>query len=370
MFNISAGTSKPITGYRNMPMVPRVLFGSGSFNQLENILEAVRQIDGSGVVFLIDDIFKNTPFLNRIPVKSGDLKLLISAEKEPKTTQVDTLVLDLKEKFPSGISAIVGIGGGTLLDLAKAVAVMFNNPGGSANFQGWDLVQHPGVYHVGIPTLSGTGAEVSRTAVLLGPERKLGINSDFIVFDQVVLDPDLTEGVPKDQWFYTGMDCFIHCVESLNGTYLNTFSESYGEKALELCKSVFLEDLEPSDAREKLMMASWHGGMSIAYSQVGVAHALSYGLSYVLGVPHGLGNCLVFKHLQDFYPEGVQLFHQMLERHHIELPRGLCVSLSEADMNTMVQVALSLTPLWENALGTDWNRKISPEAIKNLYLKI
>ena len=370
MNNAAATTNISVTGYKNMPMVPRVLFGSGCFSQLALILEPVRKTVGSGVVFLIDDIFKNTPLLDRIPLRKGDHRLLISAQKEPKTSQVDMLVLKLHEEFPSGISAVVGIGGGTLLDLAKAVAVMLNNPGSSADFQGWDLVDHPGVYHVGIPTLSGTGAEVSRTAVLLGPERKLGINSDFIVFDQVLLDPDLTQGAPKDQWFYTGMDCFIHCVESLNGTYLNTFSQSYGEKALELCKAVFLEDLEPSDAREKLMMASWHGGMSIAYSQVGVAHALSYGLSYVLGTPHGLGNCLVFQHLQAFYPDGVRMFYQMLKRHKIELPQDICSQLSDTEMATMVQVALSLTPLWENALGKDWQQKIGPEAVRDLYLNI
>ena len=110
-----------------------------------------------------------------------------------------------------------------------------------------------------------------------------------------MLDADLVASVPKDQYFYTGMDCFIHCVESLNGTYLNTFSESYGEKAYDLCKEIFLSDaLSQEESRAKLMMASWHGGMSIAYSQVGVAHAMSYGLSYVLGTKHGVGNCIVF----------------------------------------------------------------------------
>ena len=57
-------------------------------------------------------------------------------------------------------------------------------------------------------------AEVSRTAVLTRPQRKLGINSDFTTFDQVILDPDLLNTVPKEQWFYTGMDCYIHCIES------------------------------------------------------------------------------------------------------------------------------------------------------------
>jgi 3-deoxy-alpha-D-manno-octulosonate 8-oxidase len=256
------------------------------------------------------------------------------------------------------------------MDLAKAVSVMFNNSGSSSDYQGWDLVGNKGLYHIGIPTLSGTGAEISRTAVLSGPERKLGINSDFVVFDQVILDPELTAGVPKEQWFYTGMDCYIHCVESLSGTFLNAFSQSFGEKALELCKEVFLRNLDPVESSEKLMMASWHGGMSIAYSQVGVAHALSYGLSFVLGTPHGLGNCLVFKELKDYYPEGVEVFYQMMDRHGIELPKGIGKQLTTSQLEVMTKVALSLHPLWENALGTDWREKIGPEVVMELYRKI
>src|SRR5690606_808504 len=115
------------------------------------------------------------------------------------------------------------------------------------------------IYHVGVPTISGTGSEVSRTTVLTGPEKKLGINSDYTPFDQVVLDPELTIGVPKNQWFYTGMDCFIHCVESLNGTYLNAFSQSYGEKAYDLCKEIFYDNSGTAEElQDKLMMTSWH----------------------------------------------------------------------------------------------------------------
>jgi 3-deoxy-alpha-D-manno-octulosonate 8-oxidase len=184
------------------------------------------------------------------------------------------------------------------------------------------------------------------------------------------MDPDLTKGVPKEHWFYTGMDCFIHCIESLNGTFLNAFSQSYGEKALELCKEVYLEDLQEDEARNKLMMASWHGGMSIAYSQVGVAHAMSYGLSYLLGIRHGIGNCLVFQHLKEFYPEGVELFTEMKEKHNIQLPQGICSGLTNNDFDIMVNVALGLVPLWENALGKEWQRLISPEKLKSIYKKI
>jgi len=358
------------TKHRNFPQVPKVVFGKGSFDQLGEILLPHRKHSDAPFIFLVDDVFKKTELAERVPLIFNDELIFVSADEEPKTKQVDELVGMILRKYTSLPSGIVGIGGGTMLDLAKAVSLLLTNKGSAADYQGWDLVQKSSVYHVGIPTISGTGAEVSRTTVLLGPDKKLGINSDYTVFDQVILDPDLSVGVPKDQWFYTGMDCYIHCIESLNGTYLNAFSKSYGEMALELCKEVYLGDLSASESREKLMMASWHGGMSIAYSQVGVAHAMSYGLSYLLGIKHGIGNCLVFQHLDEFYKDGVELFDKMRQKHQIELPKGICKDLTEDDFDTMVCVALKMEPLWENALGENWKDTITPEKLKSIYRKI
>ena len=355
--------------YKNFPMVPRVIFGRGSFNQLEEIISPKRRNSDAPFIFLVDDVFKGNAWLtSRIPLAYDDKLHFISTEEEPKTSQVDelvnTIILDHKER-PSGI---IGIGGGSILDLAKAVSIMLTNDGSSADYQGWDLVKNPAIYHVGIPTISGTGAEVSRTTILTGPKLKLGINSDYTPFDQVILDPELTKDVPKEQWFYTGMDCYIHCIESLNGSYINAFSQSYGEKAYTLCEEIFVDDkLSKQESQDKLMMASWHGGMSIAYSQVGVAHAMSYGLSYLLGIKHGVGNCIVFDHLEDYYPEGVRLFKQMKQKHDINLPQGVCADLSDRDFDTMIDVALSLEPLWENAIGKNWKAKITRDKLKSLY---
>lgn len=167
------------------------------------------------------------------------------------------------------------------------------------------------------------------------------------------------------------MDCFIHCVESLNGTFLNEFSKSYGEKAYELCKQIFLNgDLSDEESRGKLMMASWHGGMSIAYSQVGVAHAMSYGLSYVLGTKHGVGNCIVFDHLEEFYPEDVKLFKEMKQKHGIEIPQGICSKLTDVQMETMINVSLGMVPLWENALGHQWESIMTREKLRSMYQKM
>ena len=357
--------------FRNFPMVPKVVFGEGSFDQLASILASQRK-EKSPFIFLVDDVFENNEdFLDRINLRFNDKMIFISTEEEPKTSQVDSLVRDIKMEFSNIPSGIIGIGGGTVMDLAKAVSIMLLNPGSAADYQGWDLVNEKAVYHVGIPTISGTGAEVSRTTVLTGPVRKLGINSDFTPFDQVILDPELTQGVPKNQWFFTGMDCFIHCVESLNGTFLNAFSQSYGEKAYDLCLEIFLGDSLPEDeARAKLMMASWHGGMSIAYSQVGVAHALSYGLGYVLGTKHGVGNCIAFQYLDEFYPKDVALFSEMVQKHEIEIPQNVCKNLSDEQMDVMINVAMGMVPLWENALGTDWEKIITIDKLKELYKKM
>lgn len=306
----------------------------------------------------------------RVPLRGKDQLIFADVTYEPKTTQVDALANQLKEKFGT-VSGIIGIGGGSVMDLAKAVSLMMNNPGSSADYQGWDLVKHAGVYKVGIPTLSGTGAEVSRTTVLTGPTRKLGMNSDFTPFDQIVLDPELTKDAPANQRFYTGMDCYIHCIESLEGTYLNEFSKSYGEKALQLCQDIYVKRSgwdETCD--DKLMMASYAGGMSIAYSQVGVAHAVSYGLSYLLGTKHGIGNCIVMNHLEEYYPAGVKEFKYMVEKNQIDIPAGICKGLTDEQFDAMINVSLGMKPLWENALGKDWEKQMTRDKLRALYEKL
>lgn len=358
--------------FRNFKTVERIVFGRGCFNQLEDILSGQRTADRPVVAFLVDDVFINHPLKDRLPLHDQDLLIWVNVDDEPKTKYVDQLTsqvrqaLDAKKMdLPSGV---IGIGGGSTMDLSKAVSLMLTNEGSSADYQGWDLIRNPAVYHAAVPTLSGTGAEVSRTTVLTGPDKKLGINSDYTVFDQIVLDPELIADAPKEQRFYTGMDCYIHCVESLTGTYLNAFSQAYGEKSMELCRKVFLEGGPESD--DQLMMASFFGGMSIAYSQVGVCHALSYGLSFVLGIHHGIGNSIAFDYLEAFYPEGVAEFRQMLEREQITLPRGVVANATDAQVEKMVDVALILVPLWENALGKDWARIMTRERIRDLYRKM
>ena len=97
---------------------------------------------------------------------------------------------------------------------------------------------------------------------------------------------------------------------------------------------------------------------------------MSYGLSFLLGIRHGLGNCVVFQHLHEYYPEGVALFKEMLKKQQIKLPSGLCADLSEDEMDHMCDISLRMEPLWVNALGTHWRQKIDKDTLKEIYRKI
>jgi 3-deoxy-alpha-D-manno-octulosonate 8-oxidase len=160
--------------HKNFKNVEKTVFGRGSFEQLGGIVDVRRKENDGFAVFLIDDFFTHKSLGSRIPSKNEDMVEFVDVQThEPTTQQVDALRDKILEKgMPC---AIVGIGGGSAMDIAKAVSLMVTNEGSSTLYQGLNLVKNPGVYAIGVPTLSGTGAEVSMTAVLTGPEKKIGI---------------------------------------------------------------------------------------------------------------------------------------------------------------------------------------------------
>ena len=356
----------------NFNNIGKICYGRGSFDQLGEILEPKRSENKGFMVFVVDDYFEHEDLADRLPVKQGDMVFFIDgSHEEPKTSQIDELRDEIisTKGLPSGI---IGIGGGSLMDIAKALALMVTNEGSSVLYQGLNLIKKPGIYHVGVPTISGTGAECSMTAVLSGPEKKLGLKCEWTVFDQVVLDPDLIASVPTDQWFYTGMDTFIHCIESATGIKYNAFSKAYGDQSIELCKEVFLGENAGQNPEndEKLMLASLFGGLSLTYSEVGVCHALSYGLSYVFGTRHGYANCLAFNHLKDIYGDAVNEFHDMLERFNITLPQNQAAGWSDEEITAMAEIAIRLEHMWNHAFGPNWKEKVTMEYIEALYRRL
>jgi 3-deoxy-alpha-D-manno-octulosonate 8-oxidase len=358
--------------HKNFKNIEKVVYGRGAFDEMGSILETRRNEHEKFFVFIVDQYFEGKDLPKRLPACPDDIVLYIDPDPhEPTTGQIDELrdSIMASRGIPAGI---IGIGGGTIMDIAKAASLMFTNEGSSVQYQGLNLIKNPGIYHLGVPTISGTGAEVSMTAVLTGPVKKLGLKCDWTVFNQVILDPELIATVPRDKWFYTGMDTYIHCVESEHGILNNAFSLAYAEQAMKLCRDIYLNEGagQTPENDDKLMVASLMGGLSLTYSEVGVCHALSYGLSKILGEKHCYANCLAFQHLRDYYPDGHAEFMQMIQHHDIQLPQGLAKGWSEETITAMAEVAYNLPHMWNHAIGTDWKEKVTLDDIKNLYRRM
>jgi 3-deoxy-alpha-D-manno-octulosonate 8-oxidase len=358
--------------FKNFKNIDKVVYGKGAFNQLDSILAEKRTENDRFIVFIVDHYFRGKQLEQQVPVHREDMIFFEDIDHhEPTTEQVDRLrdTIQAKKGLPAGV---VGIGGGSIMDIAKALSLMLTNEGSSSLYQGLNLVKKPGIYHLGVPTIAGTGAECSMTAVLTGPEKKLGLKCDWTVFNQVILDPDLTVTVPRNQWFYTGMDCYIHCIESESGIFYNEFSRAYGDQALKLCREVFLGSAsgQTPENNEKLTVASLFGGLSLTYSEVGACHAFSYGLSFVHGTRHGIANCIAFNHLPEFYGDAVNEFREMVKFHKIDLPQNLASTWTREEIEKMADIAYKLPHMWTHALGYDWDKKLTKKDIIDIYKRM
>lgn len=316
-------------------------------------------------IFFLDHFFEKTGLANALPIQEWDQRIYVDTTNEPTCESVDHYT-DQVKAFLNGAKpcALLAFGGGSTMDTCKCVGNLLTNPGKAADYQGWDLVKNPAPYKVAIPTLSGTGSETSRTGIMTNKAKgiKLGMNSDYSMFDQVLLDPRLPATVPRDQYFYTGVDTFMHCFESLSGSYRNKVVDSFAEKALDLTKQVFLSDDMMSDHnRELLMIASFKGGMAAGF--VGVVHPFSAGLSIVLNMHHGIANCYALSVLEDIYPEPYKIFMEMLEKQKIPLPKGICKNLTDAQYDALYEASIVHEKPLINKLGEKYKEILTKENV-------
>jgi 3-deoxy-alpha-D-manno-octulosonate 8-oxidase len=349
---------------RNSKLVQHYYLGTGAIRNLNELIDKKRSGNNDFVVFVIDHFFENKSILSSLPINEIDLTLYADTTDEPRAEYIDDLVSLVKQKKQLPV-AIIGIGGGSTLDIAKAISILLTNPGKAEEYQGWDLVKFAPIYKIGIPTIAGTGAEFTRTAVMTSKIKKLGINSDHSVYDQVILDPDLLHTVPKDQFIYTAMDCFVHNVESLRGNQNDAMTIALAQKSLDMMKDIFLGNLD----LEKLMVASAMGGIAVANSNVGICHPLSYGLSLVLNLHHGYSICIAMNQLEEYYPEVVE-FKEILKRNNIKLPKIINDDVTDDMINRMAEATLKNERPLENAFGKDWKIIFTKEKVIELLKKM
>ncbi|MDL2264646.1 iron-containing alcohol dehydrogenase, partial [Synergistaceae bacterium OttesenSCG-928-I11] len=308
--------------------------------------------------FIVDAVLESQKEFERI-FGQKDKFAFDASESEPRTGDVDKLVAMIKEKG-SMPDVIAGIGGGSTMDLAKAVAICTANPEPAATYQGYGLDMKRGADIWVLPTLPGTGAEVTPIAVLRGPEKKLGINNNFTASAVAVIDPQLSVGVKKFNRFYTMMDCFFHHFEI---TQSKTSAPCAIEDAWDgrrMATEVLTQGAGEYDEARAIesAMASVLGGSSTIGGRVGVSHAISYGLSNSAPkLPHSVAVTISMLACKDVYKEGgYDETVKFLELNGMPHPRARDYGIDDTQLDKMTKTALGMEKLWQSHFGDDWKK--------------
>lgn len=283
-----------------MLMAGRVHFGPGVSAKAGELAKGA----GAGSALIVtDENMERLGMAERISEslkKAGvDVTVFSGVEPEPSVETTDSAAAIARERK---VKAVIGLGGGSSMDVAKAVSVLVTNEGSAAKYQGLGLVRNPGVMKIMIPTTAGTGSEVTFTAVLIRKSDgvKGGINSDYLYPEISLLDPELTVSMPAHVTASTGMDALAHALEAYTSLKASPFSDMFAEGALTRIGRwlrVAAFNGRNIEARGEMMLAALFGGVALANAGVTACHALAYPLGGMFGVPHGVANALLIPHV-------------------------------------------------------------------------
>ncbi|MCL1941144.1 MAG: iron-containing alcohol dehydrogenase [Synergistaceae bacterium] len=302
-----------------------------------------------------------------------DKYLFAATASEPKTSDVDMLTRLIADSG-SEPDVIIGVGGGGTMDLAKAAGICLKNPGPAAQYQGWGFDMVRGVDSWVMPTLFGTGAELTPIAVLRGPEKKLGINTPLVSPQMAVIDPKLPENVKKFNRFYSMMDCYFHHCE------ITVSKTSAGDAMLDahdglaLSRKVLSGNLSEYGLAAAIdsAKASILGGSSTVGGRVGAAHAISYGLSNSgPALPHSVAVTISMLALPELYEGGgYDETLKFMKLNDIPVPRASDYGITSDNIPKMTKTALGMDKLWLSHFGEGWEKTVTQDFIEKIYLKI
>lgn len=368
-------------------------------NCVEQIADVIAGFEAKSVVIITDEGVWNTGLVEKpkkLLEEAGiQVQVIHDTPPEPTVDQVAAIFAAAKD---FECQAIIGIGGGSSMDTAKIVSLLFTNSVSLRDLvKGKASIKRRGVPTIMVPTTAGTGAEATPNAIVLVPEEelKVGIVSEKMVCDCVLLDPNLTVNLPKHITANTGMDALCHAVECYISKKANPFSDTFALKAVELISRSIrtaYRDGHNLAAREDMLLGALYGGISIATSSTTAVHALSYPLGGKYHIPHGLSNAILLPDVMKFNLDvceekfkdiavamGIdvtgcttrQAAEKMIENlysliEYLEVTCDLAAKgINEAALDGMVEAAAKVTRLLDN------NPKVVTKAdMRKIYQKL
>lgn len=280
-----------------------VFFGKGAIEKLPDILKEYR---AGNIMVLHGSSVKRAGLADRVieEIKKAEAKVIVfeGVVPDPTNDVVETTAeLARKEE----IDVFIAVGGGSCIDLAKAVNVLMTNPGPIGQYGGIGKVEKPVLPLIAIPTTAGTSSEVTNVAALTDTEAvcKYVIIDNKLVPDKVIADPEFTRTMPPSVTAATGMDAITHAVESYISNMATPLTEYHSLKAFQ----IFYENLPKAAAdgndmaaREKMMLGCIIAGFGFSNANLGLVHGIAHTLSAHFHLPHGMANAAVLPYVTEY----------------------------------------------------------------------
>ena len=281
----------------------QIHFGQGMINSLPGV---INDFGGTSPLVVIDPGLEKAGIDKQITAildKAGvQYSVFNKVDPEPGLKLADMAAETAKQ---NNCDCVVGSGGGSAMDIAKAASILITNGGKAVDYLGLGKIAKPGVPKIMIPTSAGTGAEVTFTALFINEETgsKGGMNGDPLYPEAAILDPELTMSLPPSVTASTGLDALAHALEAYTSIQAHPVSEMYSLEAIDLISSnirAAYADGRNMEARTNMLLASLLGGKALAMAGVGLVHAMAYPLGGMFGIAHGLANAVLLPYVTEY----------------------------------------------------------------------
>lgn len=289
---------------------PELITGEHSLDDLPQLL---KRKGHQKILIITDQGIEDTgildSFIENVDKTSVQYAVFDQVEPNPSVEIIEQIAMAYKKNYSQ---AMVAVGGGSVIDAAKAAGIIVNKAEKNLqNYEGLLKVFHDIPPLFAAPTTAGTGSEATLASVVSAPDknRKYAIMDTHLIPDYAILDPKLTQSLPPHLTAETGMDALTHAVEAYIGSSNTKKTKAYAEKTVELVDNYLYRsylDGGNTTFRKQMLKASYYAGVSFTRAYVGNVHAISHALTAFYGVPHGRTNATVLPIVLRIYGESAE----------------------------------------------------------------
>jgi alcohol dehydrogenase class IV len=281
----------------------RILYGLGCYKK---IAELIKEMNAENILLVTGKKVIEMNYMKEIINSIKNMNINIEIFNEiPKEPEMNFVYNGLKIYEENDCELILAIGGGSIIDTAKGIALLATNDGSLRNYEGLEKIPKPQAPLIAVPTTAGTGSEVTKFTVITDTERKrkMLIGSVNIIPKIAIVDPLLTISMSQDITMSTGMDALTHAIEAYISIKAQPITDLLAIEAIKLISKYLRrawangEDIE---ARDKVMLGSLLAGLAFSNSSVALVHGMARPLGAYFNIPHGLSNAILLPHVMEF----------------------------------------------------------------------